>query len=252
MKASDETQMTNEEDITTIDSLFRGRIKVLQKKKGYRFSVDAAILAHHVSLKPEDVAVDLGTGCGVIPLILSSRRASAHIYGIEIQKELAELASRNVRLNGLEGHITVVHADMRDFRAFLTPGSADVVFSNPPYRKLHSGRINPEAERAVARHEIKASLSDVLSAAEGLLKPSGRFFVIYLAERAVDLLSQMRAFNLEAKRLRWVHSRHDSGAKLVVVEGTKHGNPGLTVDAPLVIYRPNGEYTDEVKEMLGE
>lgn len=244
--------MTAEEDITTVDSLFQGRIKVIQKKRGYRFSVDAAILAHHVSLRPIDVAVDLGTGCGVIPLILSLRTAAAHIYGIEIQEELAELASKNVQLNGMESNITVVHGDIKDFMAFLTPGTVDVVFSNPPYRKLHSGRINPEAERAVARHEIKASLSDVLSAAEGLLKPSGRFVVIYPAERAVDLLSQMRAFQLEAKRLRWVHSRQNSGAKLVVVEGIKHGNPGLKVDAPLVIYRPNGEYTNEMKEMLGE
>ena len=244
--------MADEEDITTVDSLFQGRIKVIQKKKGYRFSVDAAILAHHVPLKPLDIAVDLGTGCGVIPLILSLRTTSAHIYGIEIQKELAELASKNIQLNAMEGNITVVHGDIKDFRAFLTPGTVDVVFSNPPYRKLHSGRINPEAERAVARHEIKASLSDVLSVAEGLLKPSGRFVVIYPAERAVDLLSRMRAFQLEAKRLRWVHSRQNSVAKLVVVEGIKHGNPGLKVDAPLVIYRPNGEYTNEMKEMLGE
>jgi tRNA1Val (adenine37-N6)-methyltransferase len=236
----------------TEDSLFRGRLKVIQKKKGYRFSLDAAILAKHIRLKATDLAVDLGTGCGVIPLILSLETPGARICGIEIQRELAELASGNVQLNHMEGTISIVHGDMKDFKAFLKPATVDVVFSNPPYRRLLSGRINPEAERAVARHEIKASLSDVVSAGEGLLKPSGRFVVIYPAERTLELLSQMRACNLEAKRLRCVHSRQDSEAKLVVAEGMKYGSPGLKVAPPLVIYKPNGEYTDEVREMLGE
>jgi tRNA1Val (adenine37-N6)-methyltransferase len=236
---------------TTVDSLFRGRLKIIQKRKGYRFSIDSALLAKHVSLKTTDVAVDLGTGCGIIPLILSFQTPSAHIYAIEIQEQLAELASENIQINGMEETISVIHGDMKDFRTFLTPGSVDVVFSNPPYRRLHSGRVNPETERAVARHEIKASLTDILSAAEGLLKASGRFVVIFPAERTADLISQMRAFKLEAKRLRWIHSREDSEAKLVVAEGTKHGNPGLKVDAPLFIYEANGEYTEEVKEMLG-
>jgi tRNA1Val (adenine37-N6)-methyltransferase len=235
-----------------MDSLFRGRLKIAQNKKGYRFSIDAAILAHHIRLKAADVAVDLGTGCGVIPLILSLQTPSAQIYGIEIQKELATLASANVKANGMEDTITVIHGDMKDYQDFLTPGTADVVFTNPPYRKVGSGRINPQAERAVARHEIGASLSDVVLVAEPLLKSSGRFVVIHLADRTVDLLSQMRSSKLEAKWLRWVHSTKDSEAKLVLVEGKKGGHPGLKVEAPLVIYGSNGEYTDEVKEMLGE
>jgi tRNA1Val (adenine37-N6)-methyltransferase len=237
---------------TTTDSLFRGRLKVIQKKNGYRFSIDSAILAKHASLKATDVAVDLGTGCGIIPLILSLRTPLAHVYGIEIQEDLADLACKNVQMNGMEATISIIHGDMKDVGTFLTPGSADVVFSNPPYRRLHSGRVNPEAERAVARHEIKASLTDVLSAAECLLKTSGRFVVIFPAERTVDLISQMRAFKLEAKRLRWIHSRQDSEAKLIIAEGMKHGNPGLKVGSPLFIYEPTGEYTEEVKEMLGE
>ena len=144
--------------MTTTHSLFQGQLKVIQKKKGYRFSIDAAILAHHVRLRATDIAVDLGTGCGIIPLILSLKNPSAHIYGIEIQTDLAELASTNVVENQMESRVTIIHADMKDFRAHLTPEKADVVFSNPPYHRLLSGRINPETERAVARHEIKASL----------------------------------------------------------------------------------------------
>ena len=240
------------EQITTTDSLFQGRLKVIQRKKGYRFSVDAAILAHHIRLRPTDIAVDLGTGCGIIPLILSLQTPSAHIYGIEIQKDLAELASRNVRENHKEGSITIIHGDMKDFRSDLTPGTVDVVFSNPPYRKLLSGRINPDAERAVARHEIKASLSDVVSVAENLLKPSGRFVVVYSAERAIDLIVNMRTFKLEPKRLRLIHPKQGSQAILAVVEGIKYGNPGLEVDSPLIIYESEGRYSDEAKKAMGE
>ena len=237
---------------TTTDSLFRGRLQIIQKKKGYRYSIDAAILAQHIGLKATDTAVDLGTGCGVIPLILSFQTPSAHIYGIEIQKDMAELASRNVRLNHMEGRITIVHADMKDFESYLTPATADVVFSNPPYRKALSGRINPEVERAVARHEIKACLSDVVSVAERLLKPSGRFVVIYPAERLIDLVLHMRVSKLEPKRLRFIHPKQYSGAIRAIAEGIKYGNPGLEVDPPIIIYRAEGGYTDEAKRIIGE
>jgi tRNA1Val (adenine37-N6)-methyltransferase len=240
------------DQITTTDTLFEGRLKVIQKKKGYRFSVDAAILANHVRLKPTDIAVDLGTGCGIIPLILSLHTPSAHIYGIEIQKDLAELASRNVHKNHMEGSITIIRGDMKDFRSHLNPGTVDVVFSNPPYRKLLSGRINPEEERAVARHEIRASLSDVVSVAESLLKPSGRLLVIYPAERAIDLIVNMRTFKLEPKHLRFIHPKRRSGAILTVAEGIKYGNPGLEVDSPFIIYESEGRYTDEAKKVTGE
>ncbi len=238
--------------MTTTDTLFEGRLKVIQKKKGYRFSVDAAILAHHIRLKPTDIAVDLGTGCGIIPLILSLQTPSAHIYGIEIQKDLAELSSRNVHENHMEGSITIIHGDMKDFRSHLNPGTVDVVLSNPPYHKLFSGRINPEEERAVARHEIRASLQDVVSVAESLLKPSGRLIVIYPAERAIDLIVNMRTFKLEPKRLRFIHPKRRSGAILTVVEGIKYGNPGLEVDSPFIIYESEGRYTDEAKKVTGE
>jgi tRNA1Val (adenine37-N6)-methyltransferase len=236
----------------TTDSLFDARLKILQKKKGYRFSMDAAILAHHVHLKPSDVAADLGTGCGVIPLILALQTPSATIYGIEIQKDLAELASRNVQLNGMEASITVVHTDMKDLKSHLEPGTCDVVFSNPPYRDVLAGRINPEAERAVARHEIKATFSDVASVAESLLKPSGRFVVIYPAARAVDLLVGMRAFKIEPKRMRLVHPRQGSEAILVVTEGVKHGKPGLKISSPLTIFTSDGSYTAEARKIVGE
>ena len=236
----------------TAKSLFGGRLKILQKEEGYRFSVDAFILAHHIPLKDMDMGVDLGTGCGIVPVILAHRSSSARLYGIEIQKDLADLASRNVRLNHMEDRIAIVCGDMKNFRSYLEPGLADVVFSNPPYRKALSGRINPDPERAVARHEIKGTLSDVASVAEKLLRPSGRLVVIYPAERIADLLSQMRASRLEPKRIRLVHSRQDSDAELVLAEGRKQGRPGVKVVSPLIVLKEDGGYTDELKEMIGE
>jgi tRNA1Val (adenine37-N6)-methyltransferase len=227
-------------------------MKILQKAKGYRFSVDAIILGHHITLKDMHTGVDLGAGCGIIPLILVHRSSSIRLYGIEIQKDLAELASRNVRLNHMEDRITIVHGDMKDFESDLEPGGVDVVFSNPPYRKVPSGRINPDPERAMARHEIKGALSDVVCAAEKLLRPSGRLWVIYPVERIADLLTQMRASRLEPKRLRLVHPRPNSDAELVLAEGRKQGSPGLTVVPPLIIHKEDGSYTDELKEMIGE
>ncbi|MBE9581285.1 MAG: tRNA1(Val) (adenine(37)-N6)-methyltransferase [Proteobacteria bacterium] len=234
----------------TTESLFRGRLKIRQRKKGYRFSIDTAILAHYVELKDTDTAVDLGAGCGIISIILAHRVPSARLYGIEIQRDLAELATANVRLNDMEDRITIVHRDMRDFRSYMRPGGADVVFSNPPYRRFLSGRVCHNRERAVARHEIAVSLSDVISVAGKLLRPSGRLFVIYPAERATDLITQMRAFKLEPKRLRLVHSKKDSEAELILAEGSKHGKPGVKVSPPLVVHKTDGSYTDEVNKMI--
>ncbi len=238
--------------MTATKTLSQGCLTILQNQEGYRFSIDAVILAHHIVLKDMDVAVDLGTGCGVIPVIVGRRNPSARLYGIEIQKELAELALRNVRLNHMEDRITIVRGDIKNFNSHLEPGVADVVFSNPPYRKLLSGRVSPNPERAVARHEIKACLSDIMSAAGKLLKPSGRLFVIYPAERAADLITQMRAFKLEPKRLRLVHSREDSSAELILAEGLKYGKPGIDVMPCLVVHKGDGSYTREVGKMMAE
>lgn len=235
----------------TTERPFLGGLKICQKRKGYRFSIDAVLLAHHVSLRRGGVAVDLGTGCGIIPLVLASRFPEVQLYGIEIQKDLAALALKNVRLNRMEGRVTILQADMKDLGSYLKWGMADAVCSNPPYRELHSGRLNPDSEKAVAKHEVKACLCDVLSVAEKLLKASGRVFLIYPADRATDLLTQMRASKLEPKRLRCVHSKENGAAELVLAEGVKLGKPGLTIEAPLVVHNADGSYSDDMMAMLG-
>nr|HID58470.1 tRNA1(Val) (adenine(37)-N6)-methyltransferase [Desulfobacterales bacterium] len=237
-------------DKLTVDCLFHGQIKVLQEKRGYRFSIDAVILAHHVSSIPYERAVDLGTGCGVIPIILAYRKPSGHIYGVEVQKTLAELARKNVFLNKMEDRISIIDQDLKEIEKVFGSASFDLVFSNPPYRRLNSGRINPYSQRAIARHEIMATLEDIVKCASHILINRGRMVVIYLAERIVDLVVKMREFDIEPKLLRTIHAYDDSEAKLIILEGIKGGKPGLKIGQPLVIYTGNSSYTEEIKEML--
>jgi tRNA1Val (adenine37-N6)-methyltransferase len=237
-------------DAKTLDSMFGGRIKVVQDAAGYRFSIDAVVLAHHIRPKPTDTVLDLGTGCGIIPLILAYRESSANIIGVEIQKELAEMADKNVRLNNMDDLITIYHKDLKELKGALPAGSIDIVCSNPPYRKTGSGRVNPNSQRAIARHEIKTRLHDILETSAFFLKKVGRIIIIYPAERLTDLLYGMREFGLEPKLLRVVYSSVDSEAKLVILEGRKGGRPGMKIQHPLIIYNRDGSYTGEVRAML--
>jgi tRNA1Val (adenine37-N6)-methyltransferase len=215
-----------------------GRLRLIQSKGGYRFSIDAVFLAEFVSAKPGDVVVDLGTGCGVISLLLLQREPIRYAVGLEIQPDLADQAHRNVLLNGAEGRMGVILGDLR--LPPLAPGTADTVICNPPYRQKASGRINPDPQRALARHEMKASLDDILNAASKLLRAKGRLAVIYPAARLADLLVRMRGFDLEPKRLRVVHPDRSVDAKRVLVEANLGGRPGMKILPPLV---DQGDYS---------
>lgn len=237
------------EDLT-YDSFFKGRLKVMQQQKGYRFSIDAVLLAHHAGLYPGKTVLDLGTGCGIIPMILGFRNPDLSIFGIEIQEELADIATANVKANNMKDRIRILHQDMKTLKHKDVSGPVDMVVSNPPYRKLNSGRMNPDSQRAVARHEIKACLADVVQTAEKLLDISGIFVTIYPVERLAELLSLMHDKNLEPKYLRMVYSGWDTQAKLILAQGAKRGKPGLKIGPPLVIYESDGSYTEEVKTMF--
>lgn len=227
-----------------------GGIKVVQDAEGYRFSIDAIILAHHIRPQSTDAVLDLGTGCGIIPIILAYRKSNVRIIGVEIQEGLAETAENNIRLNRMEDRIAIYHKDLKELKEDVLPESIDIVCSNPPYRKTGSGRINPNLQRAIARHEMKADLGDILQTSAFFLKKSGRFIVIYPAERLTDLTCGMRKYSLEPKLLRAVYSYPDSEAKLMILEGRKGGRPGMKIDRPLTIYNRDGSYTNEVRAML--
>ena len=234
----------------TTDSFFNGQIRVKQYRSGYRFSIDAVLLASQAYPQAADKVVDLGTGCGIIALIMAYRRKDITVYAVEIQADLTQLAISNVKANLLEDRITVLDMDMKKLKPDATSGPVDLVVSNPPYRRSGSGRINPDNQRAVARHELKANLYDVVRTARRMLKTSGRFVTIYPAGRTADILSQMRVAGVEPKFIRTIHSGPSSDAKLILIEGVKGGNPGLKIAPPLFVYDQNGDYTDEVQRMF--
>lgn len=215
----------------TMDAFLDGRLKVIQSRTGYRFSIDAVLLAEFVTTRPGDVVVDFGAGCGVIPLVLLLSRPVGFAVGIEIQAELADQAVRNAALNGFNDKMCVIRGDVR--RLPLKESSADVVLCNPPYRKKGSGRVNPDHQRAVARHEILLSLDDILHAARRLLRVKGRLAMIYPASRLVDIMVRMRGFGLEPKRLRILYPGTTSESKLVLIEASLGGRGGLKIMPPL-------------------
>ncbi len=234
----------------TEDTFFNGRIRIKQSRSGYRYSIDAVLLAAFARVKPRDSVVDLGTGCGIIPIMLAHRHPTVRIYGIEIQRALAELAVRNVKENGMEGHIHIIGEDIKHLEPGSIPQAVDWVISNPPYRKIGSGRMNPNPQRAAARHEITVTLDEIARAAQKMLDKAGRLAMIYPAERAVDLLNTLQRRSIEPKLLQTVHSYADAEAKLILVEGIKDARPGISIMPPLIIYESSGRYTDAVQQML--
>lgn len=234
----------------THDTFLNGQLRIAQPGSGYRYSIDAVLLAALPRLKPGQSLLDLGTGCGIIPLILAFRNHAVRITGVEVQSELARLAAMNVANNGLQDRVRIIHEDLRRLSPAMVSGPVDWIVSNPPYRRAVSGRINPDTQRALARHEIKVNLPQLIGATRRLLKTGGRFAIIYPSERAVDLFSEMRLAGLEPKWLRCVHSQADGDAKLVLVQAVMGGKPGLKIESPLVVYGTDGCYSAAVQDMM--
>ena len=234
----------------TTDTFLDGKIQVMQSRAGYRFSIDAVLLAFHALPRSGDKVLDLGAGCGILSLILAVRTPDIRIFAVELQPELARLAEANVNQNQLEDRIQVMCTDMRLLKPEMTDGPADLIVCNPPYRRPGSGRINPAEQRAVARHEIKVTLTEILETVRRMLRTGGRFVTIYTVERTTDILFRMRSEHIEPKFMRLIHSSQDTDAKLVLIEGVKDGRPGLKAAPSLILYDSNGDYTKEVKPMF--
>lgn len=230
----------------TANTFLKGRLTVNQPREGYRFSIDAILLADFVQCKNGQTIIDLGTGCGIIALMLATRHPGVQVVGVEIQAALARAAAANVRANQLDERIRILHQDIKALRSGHLPDPVQQVVCNPPYRRVKSGRVNPDRGKAGARHEIFAQLADFVDAAARMLQLAGRLSCIYPAERLTDLIDHLRQANLEPKRLRMVHSKREEGARLVLLTAVKGGRPGLAVEPPLVIYRADGAYTPEV------
>jgi len=236
----------------TLDDLQLKGIHVIQKTEGFRFGVDAVILANFANIKKRGSVVDLCTGTGIIPFILAGKTSAKKIVGVEIQEEFVDMANRSVEYNKLQDKISFTHGDLKDKSLLKKLGRFDVVTVNPPYKLKNSGIVNENDKNAIARHEILCTLEDVISASRDLLKDNGRFFMVHRPDRMVDILTLMRKYKIEPKRIRMVHPSEGKAANIVLIEGQRDGGKFLKWDPPLNIHSIDGGYTEDIIEMYKE
>jgi tRNA1Val (adenine37-N6)-methyltransferase len=238
-------------DNERIDDLQCKGLKLIQKVEGFCFGVDAVLLANFADVRKNDEVIDLGTGTGIIPILLAGKTQARSIIGLEIQKDMAEMAARSIDMNGLECRVKVVFGDIKDSVACFGKSRFNVVVTNPPYMSRGRGLINPDDTKAISRHEIMCTLEDVIGAGSGLLAPGGQFAMVHRPDRLVDIVYLMRNFGIEPKYLRFVHPSPYKKPNLLLIKGTKGGNPQLKMMDPLYVYDENGNYSKELNEIYG-
>lgn len=222
-------------DTYSLEILFDS-IRLKQKVSGYRFSIDPLLLSYFAQPSPGDSIVDLGTGCGIIPILLKYRIPSLQIKGVEIQQALAEIAEDNIRENRMSKNIEIIHSDMKKIPDLIKPGTIDMVVTNPPYTKKKSGRINPDPEKAIARHELAITIDELLDVTSFLLKDQGEFVIIYPYKRLAELLAAMKKYRLNPEKRRIVFTKKNAAPKLVLLSGRKNGYHDCDISSPLHIY----------------
>lgn len=232
-----------------LDDLQRSGLRIIQDPDGNRFSTDAVLLSSFCKAKRKDRAVDLGTGTGILPLLIWAKWQPESITGLELDTATADMARRSVQVNGLEGKIEIIEGDLKDLPAQMRRASYTLVVSNPPYIRNEGGIVSQSDARALARHEIGCTFDDVARAASKLLVPQGRFALVHRPDRLVDVMTGLRANGIEPKLMRTVHTNKDDAPVMVLVSGVKGATAGLKVEPPLVIYGEDGEYTEETREI---
>ncbi|MFO1463617.1 MAG: methyltransferase [bacterium] len=226
-------------------------IPLFQPKKGYRYGIDSLLLARFADLRASDRVCDLGSGVGILALWALTRRRVEHAVAIEVQKELAELALKNAEVLGVKDRLEVFHENWRRVKSFLKPHGFHVVISNPPYRRAHSGKAPPDLGKAIAKHEIEGSMPDLIKAAAYLLKPAGRFCVMYPPIRLEELLGELQKARFKVQRMGFIHPYRDRPATLVMVEAVRAMARELKVEPPIVVYQDPDHYTPEVEAWVG-
>ena len=219
-----------------IEDLQDKGLKIIQASDTYRFSVDSILLLDFIRLKNYEKIIDLGTGSGIIPLLLFGKRKGLAIYGIEIQEDLADMARRSVELNKLQNSITIIQEDFRNLKNIFKNQQFDVVVSNPPYISVGQGKINPSNSKAIARHEIKGDLEDIISVSNYLLKDKGRIYLIYRSAKLIKLIITLKKYGIEPKVIKFIYPGPGENANLVLLEGIKSGKEELKIEDPIFLY----------------
>ena len=236
-----------------IDDLELKGLKIIQNKEGFCFGIDSVLLSDFAkNIKNNSLVLDLGTGTGIIPILLCGKTNLKKVIGVEVQEKIAEMAKRSIKLNNLENRFEVINENILNLNKIYKKQTFDVVVTNPPYKKKNSGIINENKEKLISRHEIEADLADFIKVSKDLLKDKGEFYMVHRPERLVDILSIMRKEKLEPKVLRMVYSNKNKEPKLVLIKGIKNAKPFLKVEKNLYIYDENGNYTDEILEIYNK
>ena len=229
-----------------IDDLERNGFHIIQNKDRFCFGMDAVLLSGFAVVKKGERAIDLGTGTGIIPILLCAKTEGEHFTGLEIQPEVAEMAARSVQMNEIEDRVDIVTGDIKEIT-----GQYDVVTSNPPYMKTQHGLTNPDDTKAVSRHEVCCTLADVCRAAGRLLNSGGRFYMVHRPLRLPEIVTELRVAKLEPKRMRFVHPFADKEANMVLIEAVKGAGAECRIEKPLIVYREPGKYTEEIYNVYG-
>lgn len=229
-----------------IDDLQLKGLNLIQKKDGFKFGIDAVLLSDFAYIKNKYRVMDLCSGTGIIPFLIYGKYEPQNVYGLEIQEDMVDMARRSVKLNSLEEKVHFMHEDLRNIDALKEFEKFDVVTVNPPYKLNSSGIVNPNDKLAIARHEILCNLEDVISASRVLLKDNGRIYMVHRPERLADIITLMRKYRIEPKRIKMIHPKMGKAPNIVLVEGQRDGGAYLKWEAPLYVYDDNGKYTKEI------
>jgi len=232
-----------------LDDLQQNGYKIIQSSEIFCFGMDAVLLSSFAVAKEGDKVLDLGTGNGVIPILMEAKTKAAHFTGIEIQNINVDMAIRSVAFNGLESKIEIVQGDIKEASTIFGGASFDVVTSNPPYMNENHGLVNANNQKAIARHEILCTLEDVIREASKVLKDKGKFYMVHRPQRMVEIFETLTKYKLEPKRIRLVHPYVDRAANMILIEAIKGANPLLKVEQPLIIYESEGIYTKELYKL---
>lgn len=234
-----------------LDELQRNGYSIIQNPEKFCFGMDAVLLSGFSKVRQDEVVLDLGTGTGIIPILLEAKTKGKHFTGLEIQEESADMARRSVAYNGLEEKIEIVTGDIKGASSIFGASSFDVITTNPPYMTGQHGLVNPDEAKAIARHELKCSLEDVIRESAKLLKPKGRFYMVHRPFRLAEIMTCMVRYKIEPKRMRFVYPYVDKEPNMVLIEGLRGGNARVTIEKPLIVYKEPNVYTDEIYKIYG-
>ena len=243
--------MTNLLPGERVDDLQRKGYKIIQNEEKFCFGMDAVLLSSFTMVKPGEKVLDLGTGTGIIPILLEAKTEGEHFTGLEIQAESADMARRSVEMNGLSGKIDIVEGDIKEASKIFGKNTMNVVTVNPPYMNDLHGIKNPELPKAIARHEVLCTLEDVVREGAAVLKQNGRMYMVHRPHRLVEIITMMVKYKLEPKRMRLVHPYKDKEANMVLIEALKGGKSMIKVEEPLIVYKDVNVYTEELLKLYG-